>query len=75
MPRQSSRNKLPKRESTPILIYITVLVGGTLGYMVGEGIWIRQVHWLHYLPIIPLGLVGYLLGKWIYKLRGYRDII
>lgn len=40
-PRQ--REKPPTGDSTPIL---TIIVGGILGCMIGEGVWIRQVHWL-----------------------------
>lgn len=75
MHKPKQREKPPKGDSTPILVYTTIIVGGILGYMVGEGVWIGQVHWLHYLPIVPLGFVGYLIGKWIYRLCDYRDII
>ena len=75
MNKQRRRNPSPKGDTTPILVYATIIVGGILGYIIGEGVWIRQVHFLHYIPILPLGFIGYLIGKWIYRLRGYQDII
>lgn len=64
-----------KGETTPLLIYIAVGLGALIGYIVGEGVWIRQPHLVHYILIIPLGIVGYFVGRWIYRLRDYQDII
>ena len=68
----------PSRKShsgtTPLLVYFTAGLGGMLGMTLGMLVFVHQML-LHFVPILPLGAAGYFIGKWIYKLRGYEDIM
>jgi Na+/glutamate symporter len=73
---KATNKKHAKRsQKTPLIIYITIGLAAFIGYFVGELGWMGQPHYWHYLPIIPISVVGYMVGRLIYRLRGYQDII
>lgn len=51
------------------------MTGSGLGMLIGMLVWVGQSTVLHFVPVLPLGIAGYGLGKLIYRMRGYRDIL
>lgn len=70
---QYPKPKKPKGLS--ILTLVALVLGGAIGYVVGETVWISKPHLNHYILIPPFLLVSYLIGEWIFKWRRYQDIL
>lgn len=64
-----------KGESTPLVVVFLSMTGSGLGMLIGMLVWVGQSTVLHFVPVLPLGIAGYGLGKLIYRMRGYRDIL
>ena len=59
---------------TPLIVLITLAGGAFLFYIIGFLAFINQ-HPIHWGLAILGGVVGWLIGKLIYRLRGETDII
>ena len=66
-PKSSSRG-------TPLVVLATMAGGMFLSYIVGYLTFLYQ-HPIHWGMAIGGGIVGWLIGKLIYRLRGETDII
>ncbi len=66
----------PKSSSkgTPLVVLATLAGGSLLGYLIGQLAFLYQ-HPIHWGLGIAGGVVGWLVGKLIYRLRGETDII
>ena len=73
--KQSRPATKPKDRGLPLLILATLSGGAFLGYLTGELALARNAHPIHWLVAAAGGLAGWLIGKLIYRLRGYIDII
>lgn len=65
----------PRDRGLPLLILATLSGGAFLGYFTGELALVHIAHPIHWLVAAAGGLAGWLIGKLIYRLRGYIDII
>ena len=70
---QLPSSKKPKGIS--ILTFLALLFSGGLAYVIGEMVWISKPHLVHYILVPPIALAGYLFGEWLFKRRGYQDIM
>ncbi len=76
--KQIHKPRLPspkKPDGLSILTLLALVIGGVVGYIVGEMIWMSKPHLNHYILIPPLLALSYFIGEWIFKQRGYRDIM
>ena len=66
----------PKSSSkgTPLIVLLTLVGGAFLFYIIGFLALLNQ-HPIHWGLSIVGGVVGWLIGKLIYRLRGETDII
>ena len=59
---------------TSFLVFIAVVSGAFLSYFIGFLVFLNQ-HPIHWAMSIVGGVVGWLIGKLIYRARGEKDII
>lgn len=61
-------------KGTPLIVLLTLVGGAFLFYIIGFLALLNQ-HPIHWGLSIVGGVVGWLIGKLIYRLRGETDII
>ena len=61
-------------KGTPLIVLATIVAGAILSYFTGLLMFLGQ-HPTHWFLAFVGGIVGWLIGKLIYRLRGERDII
>ena len=72
-------NKLPRRaprsssKGAPLIVLAALATGALSSYLVGL-MTLQFNHPVHWALAIAGGAVGWLIGKFIYRLRGDRDI-
>lgn len=64
----------PSNRGTPLIVLIALVGGAFLFYIIGFLALLNQ-HPIHWGLSIVGGVVGWLIGKLIYRLRGETDII
>ena len=62
------------QEGIPLVVFVSAAGGGILAYLIGQLTFLQQ-HPIHWLLAIIGGIIGWFLGKLIYRLRGETDII
>lgn len=72
--RISTTTLKPSSKGTPLVVLATLTGGALLGYLIGQLAFLYQ-HPIHWGLGIGGGIVGWLAGKLIYRLRGETDII
>lgn len=62
------------QDGIPLVMFVTATGSGIFAYLIGQLIFLQQ-HPIHWLLAIIGGIVGWFLGKLIYRLKGETDII
>ena len=67
--KRNKKSNNPKKEFTPITVYVSAFMFGVIGYFAGQ-FFLGEIHPLHWLTGILGMILGYFLGWRIYHRRG-----
>ncbi len=74
MNRNHSTKSGSAQNGAPLIVFVSAAGSGILAYLIGQLTFLQQ-HPIHWLMAIIGSIVGWFIGKFIYRLRGEEDII